>query len=225
MPLFPTLHSVPWPGYIVQNEPWGASALGIAKCYKSGLLKKSWWSTFAITSPGPFLVLVHGSCSAYIQLEQQHHLPKYLCQSTLLQKCVRVIGAHTFTVERFSRGRAIRPCHRLTVGRRERRDIPGMAELWLGLGGRSTPAEKENAGRAGVRVGAEVLDRWGLQGMRDVQVLLDSISAPWTLHPCPPLPPIPLQTTPLLSLPPLPLHLGCGDPTVNLGSLLLAGSC
>ena len=73
--------------------------------------------------------------SAYIQLEQQHHLPKYLCQSTLLQKCVRVIGAHTFTVERFSRGRAARPCHRLTVGRRERRDIPGMAELWLLLGG------------------------------------------------------------------------------------------
>lgn len=53
-----------------------------------------------------------------------------------------------------------------------------MAELWLALEGRSTPAEKENAGRAGVRVAAEVLDRRGLQGMREVQVLLDSISAP-----------------------------------------------
>ena len=136
VPLFPTLHSVTWPGYIVRNRPWETiRTIGIAKCYKLGLLKKSWWSTFAVTSPGPFLVLVHRSCNAYIQLGQQHHLPKYLCQSDCLQKCVRVIGAHSFTVERFSRGRAARPCHRLTVGRRERRDIPGMARLWLGLGG------------------------------------------------------------------------------------------
>lgn len=54
--------------------------------------------------------------------------------------------------------------------------------------------------------------------MRDVQVLLNSLSVPRTQHLCSPLPPIPLQTTSLLSHPPLLLHLGCGDPTVNLGS-------
>ena len=72
-------------------------------------------------------------------------------------------------------------------------------------------------------MGAEVLDRQSLQGMRGVPVLLDSLLAPWNLHLCPPLPPIPLQTTPLLSHPPLPLHLGCGDPYSEPG--FRAASC
>ena len=83
-----------------------------------------------------------------------------------------------------------------------------MAELWLGFGRVGSPCrERENPGRAGLRVGGEVLEGLGLQGLRDVQGLLDFSSAPWTPCRCGHPATDSSADLPLLSHPPLPPHL------------------